>query len=80
MKASELAKILLENPDWDILMSIDPEGNGYHLLDGIGENVYREDRYECEIGYSKLTPKLESMGYSEEDVMEDGIPCYVLWP
>lgn len=32
------------------------------------------------IGLGKLTPELEGLGYTEEDVLEGGTPCVVLWP
>jgi len=39
MKSHELAKLLLENPDVELIMQKDAEGNGYSPLRGIEFDV-----------------------------------------
>lgn len=84
MKVKQLRELLAQcNDDDVIIMSSDSEGNSYHPLseEGVSVGVYAWDgEYEGDIGIRKLTPELEEAGYSEEDVMEDGISCIVLWP
>ena len=84
MKVSRLKELLAQcNDNDDIIMSSDSEGNSFHPLseEGVSIGVYAWDG-ECyaEIGLRELTPELEKEGYSEDDVIEDGIPCIVLWP
>jgi hypothetical protein len=44
MKSHELAKILLENPDVELICQKDSEGNGYSPLSGVDfEVVYVQD-------------------------------------
>lgn len=54
MKSHELAKMLLENPDVELIMQKDAEGNGYSPLEGIEfDVVYVADTlYSGEV-YSK---------------------------
>lgn len=54
MKSHELAKLLLENPDCELIMQKDAEGNGYSPLYGIEfDVVYAADStYSGEV-YSK---------------------------
>ena len=51
MKSHELAKLLLENPDVELIMQGDSEGNGYSPLAGIDfEVIYiGETSYSGEI-------------------------------
>lgn len=50
MKSHELAKLLLEKPDVELIKQTDDEGNGYTPLHGIDFNVLvREDDYEYEV-------------------------------
>jgi len=84
MKVSRLKELLAQcNDNDDIIMSSDSEGNSFHPLseEGVSIGVYAWDgEYYAEIGLRELTPELEKEGYSEDDVIEDGIPCIVLWP
>jgi hypothetical protein len=65
-------------------MASDPEGNSFAPMseNGISTN-YKYDhtqyRDSC-VGLDQLTEELEEEGYGEEDLMEDGVPCVVLWP
>ncbi len=81
MKVKELMNILKNlDPELDILLSEDPEGNGYMPLSGYCDNMYYTNDYNCQIGYNKLTPELAKQGYIEEDILENGKPCLILWP
>lgn len=81
MKAKQLKEILAQCDDDDvIIIASDPEGNSFHQLGELSVGVYAWDDEEEEIGIRKLTLELEKDGYSEEDVMKNGIFCTVLWP
>lgn len=80
MKAKDLIKILEKNPEMEIVMSKDAEGNGFSPLGGVDKSAYVPyNGWSGEIGLLELTPELEKQGYTEEDVM-NGEPVYVLWP
>lgn len=77
MTVKELIDLLQkEDPTRIVILSIDPEGNGYNELRDVGTSAYSEG----EIGLEELTPDLKEHGYSEEDVMENGQKAVVLWP
>ncbi len=79
MIVSELIDILeAMNPDSIIVMSGDSEGNYYNELREIDDVVF--DKREQEIGYSELTEDLIKQGYTDEDLIEDGVPAVCLWP
>ena len=65
------------DPDRVVVLSIDPEGNGYNALYNI--EPYAWDATHGEIGLEFLTDELREQGYNENDV-KDGQPCVVLWP
>ncbi len=81
MKVKALIKLLQdENPDAEVIVSSDPEGNSYHKLYQVGESAYVEAGYGVEIGLLKLTAADKKAGYGEEDVLENGKPAVVFWP
>lgn len=82
MKVRQLIKQLEElDPELDILLQDDDEGNGYRPLRGVnGDNTgYNGEtcHYDIEVGILKLSPDLEEAGYSEEDVQST--PCAILY-
>jgi hypothetical protein len=80
MLIRELMELLADqDPDTVVVLSKDSEGNGFNKLEdySTGYNFDHEDR---EIGIRDLTDELAEQGYTDEDVMEDGVPCIVLWP
>ena len=81
MKVKEL-KQLLEGVDDEriVVLSRDPEGNGFSPLVSVEIDMKYDQRGENEIGYEKLTPELIKAGYTEEDVIEGGKLAIVLWP
>ena len=81
MTVAELMNVLAKCPlHAKIIISKDPEGNAYHELQAFEQMFCKEDGYEYEVGYDKLTPELEKRHYGKEDLIEDGEPCMVLWP
>lgn len=83
MKVSQLIKFLQEeNPDREVILASDPEGNSFHLFSGVIERcAYRKDDFgDVEIGLERLTPKLKKQGYTEEDLVEGGRPALVIFP
>lgn len=83
MKVSDLIKMLQEHdPDRLVVISRDPEGNGFEAL-GEVEAMAFDQRFGGEVRYEKLTPELEELGYSSEDIARDDgffTPAVVLWP
>ncbi len=81
MKVKELIDILKEcDPNHIVLVSEDPEGNGYMAVSDISTDMVCTGTYRFEIGYKRLTPELVAAGYSEEDILEDGKDCVIIWP
>jgi hypothetical protein len=79
MKIKELiANLQKLDPNCDVVLSSDNEGNSYRLLSTISDNsTYTRDAHIIEVGLGKLTPSLQKMGYTQEDVL-DGKPCIIL--
>lgn len=79
MKVKQLIKRLQRlNPNDDVVLSSDDEGNSYRLLNSICDNsTYTKDGYNIEVGLGKLTPELKEGGYTEEDVLA-GNKCIIL--
>jgi len=71
------------DPKHVVVMAGDGEGNSFRLCAGAdGENqVFKRDKdRRGTIGLGELTPELSGLGYTDDDVLEGGIPCVVLWP
>jgi len=80
MKVKDLIKVL-ENvdPERVVVMSIDPEGNGYNeLREWDSDMMY--DRQDGEVGLGTLTEEDIKDGYGEADLNPDGEPAIVFWP
>jgi len=82
MFVSELRDIL-KNFDGDrlVLISSDEEGNSFRALERNHINTgacTNDAEFEIEVGLEHLTEALEGMGYSDEDVIVNGIPALVL--
>ena len=79
MKVRELIDLLEEkcDPDDEVIMSSDSEGNNFSPLEDYSTSYNYNDG---EIGLKILVPIDIKNGYTEEDVMEDGVPCIILWP
>lgn len=79
MKVKELIRRLktLEQ-DREVILSRDEEGNGFELLRSIEPCLYDADERQSSI--EELTDEMRTLGYSEDDVLENGIPAVCLWP
>lgn len=82
MKVKELIETLSKlNPELDVLIAKDAEGNGFSILHEVGINhSYIIDGYCYEVSIHHLTDELMQSGYCKEDVIEDSTECIVLWP
>jgi hypothetical protein len=83
IKVKELIEALKgADPEAVVILSRDPEGNGFETLCDIEtENQVWSDEWG-EIGFKELTPELIDDGYGEEDLCheDDAVECIVLWP
>ena len=76
MKVSQLMDILENcNPDAEVIMAGDPEGNYYGSVSGVDEDLYFNE--EGEVGFNSITPELRERGFSDEDLIV-GKECVVL--
>ncbi len=84
MKASELAAILLEHPDREVVMSKDGEGNSFSPCAAADTGAYVANstyRGEVLLEPHELTAELREKGYTDLDVAEEGyLPAFILWP
>lgn len=82
LTVADLIELLQEeDPDRIVVMSKDGEGNSYSPLSDFSSASYvAECTWSGEIGIEELTDELKAMGYTEEDVIEGGVPALVLWP
>jgi hypothetical protein len=82
MTVKELIKGLQsEDPDRIVIFQKDPEGNGYSPLANWWAGAYKAETTWCgEAGMDKLTDDDMASGYTEEDVLEGGVPALFLYP
>lgn len=82
MKVKELIeKLKMEDPDRLVVCQRDPEGNGHSPLENWWAGAYRaETSWSGDAGLETLTDEARKAGYSEEDVIEDGVPALFLVP
>ena len=69
MKARELAAKLLETPELEVKLAIDPEGNGFFDVDDIGYQLF-DELGECIADFDPKHPP---------DIA-DGDRYLVIWP
>lgn len=81
MKIKELLEILRsENPDREVILSSDGEGNNYSPLYCCNLGNYSSDSESSgQVGLEKLTEEDKEAGYTEEDILK-GKPVIVLYP
>lgn len=74
----KLAKL---DPEMEVVIAIDEEGNGYNPLEDVETN-HMYDKVSHEISLKELTPELIKQGYTEEDLPSDdsAVDAVVLWP
>lgn len=78
MKVHELIHILNElDPQATVVLLKDEEGNGFYECQYVELCAWDGDET---IGLSELTGEDIENGYTEEDVIEDGVEAVVLWP
>lgn len=72
MKSHELAKILLEKPDVELIMQKDAEGNGYSPLSGVDFDVIyiAEKKWYGEVLSTKWSASDACMNESEWEEMK----------
>lgn len=82
MKVGELILALSKvDPNREVVMSKDGEGNDYSPLSQIDETEYKAlCTWSGYIGFKEMTPELIKDGYDEQDLVKDGVPAIVLWP
>lgn len=79
MTVKQLIKKLSQlEPNRLVILSSDPEGNGFDELNSLSTCAYNKETRES--GMESLTAADKQAGYSEEDIMEDGVPALCLWP
>jgi hypothetical protein len=82
MTVKELKELLNQFNDNDlIIMSKDSEGNRYSPLSSLEEISYEaESSWEGIVGIRELTNEYIEAGYSEEDLVENGVNAVALYP
>ncbi len=84
MKAHELAKLLLEGPDVQVILQKDSEGNGYSPLSGVDSNaVYiAKSTWAGEVMDTKWSAYDADMEPEEWEVIKNNpeLQCIVLDP
>ena len=79
MKVKELIKELkLEDPEREVVLQRDMEGNGYSPLQECWRGAYVSEQREAFL--EKLTEENEKAGYTEDDVSENGAKALFLVP
>ena len=80
MKAKEVAEILLQHPEYEVVVASDEEGNSFHVVYKVEQGTGNPDEfgYEYEVGIAGLTEDMRALGFTEDDVMET--PVFVIWP
>lgn len=85
MTVKELIEQLsnVANQDRVVVLQKDSEGNGYSPLYSLEHGAYRaESTWSGEVGLEAedLNDELREQGFSEDDVIKDGVPALVLVP
>ena len=81
MRAKELAELLMQHPDRVVVLSRDPEGNGFSPVRDANTGAYVVEESDVMLELADLTKDMLRMGYTEEDVAPEGyLPAIVLWP
>jgi hypothetical protein len=79
MKVKEFLELFKDvDPEREVIIASDPEGNSYIPVTDIDDNVLYNKEEES-IGLQKLTPELKKKGYTKEDLGE-GVAAVVIWP
>jgi hypothetical protein len=82
MKVKELLEKLADmDPEMDIIVSMDAEGNSYSKLGSVCLGAYiGESSWDIEIyADNRLTEEMKADGYTEEDICEEAERCILLY-
>lgn len=82
MKVSELIQELMRaDPIAEVILSRDAEGNSHSPLSSVWAGRYLpESTYSGRVGLATLSEMDRARGYSEDDVLFDGVPAVILGP
>lgn len=82
MKVKDLIEQLKqEDPEREVVCMKDAEGNDFSPLHEIDTGAYRANStWSGEHGFEAMTDALREQGFSDEDVMTDGVPALFLCP
>jgi len=81
MNVHQLRKILNGVPGHlEVILSRDPEGNGFSPLDDVHTENCGYDRENMDLVFLELTDDLIEQGYDHSDVQRSATPCVALWP
>ena len=82
MKVRDLIEELKDvDPDREVIMAKDSEGNGHSPLDSMWEGAYKaETTWFGEVGLETLTEEDRKQGFCELDVLKEGIKALILVP
>lgn len=76
-----IEKLQKEDPDRVVIVQRDIEGNGYSPLTDWWTGAYRaETSWYGEAGLEKLTHADKKQGYTEDDILDDGVPALFFCP
>lgn len=80
MKAKELAEILMQHPDWDVIKSADDEGNGYQVVGGWSDEYrYPDGEYHIEEIFPVIGTDAAGNQHEEDCATDEHKECFVLW-
>lgn len=81
MKVQELRELLAKaSGDDEVVLARDAEGNGYENLYEVDTERRIRTADEPEPYYRELTAEMREQGYTEEDVLTEGVDAVVLSP
>lgn len=83
MKVRDLIALLeKQDPDRVVVMSKDPEGNGFSPLHEGEAKAYDPEEREIYLEPRELNAATRKLGFTEEDVRDDDevVPAFVLFP
>jgi len=82
MKLKQFIQILSqEDPELEVIMQSDSEGNGYSPFSSYWIGAYRSiTTWYGEAGYDTLTDELIEDGFSEEELITNGTKAIFLGP
>ena len=82
MKVTELIQqLILADPSAEVILSRDAEGNSHSPLSSVWAGRYlAESTYSGQVGLATLGEVDRAAGYSEDDVLLDGVSAVILGP